>query len=187
MKWQDINQLAIGNTSQLAGVIYTGEPNCVFLLPGEEMPIDVKFIEMTDGDWKEFFNQTDNQITQVNIGHTKSLIRKCQRVIDQNISWEVYERDGYKCRYCDRGGIPLTVDHIDLWENGGATVVENLITSCKRCNKTRGNMPYDQWMTSIAYKNFSAILDIEQKEENLAIVSILPYLETLRVKTIKSR
>ena len=46
----------------------------------------------------------------------------------------------------------MTVDHIVLWSEGGQSVPDNLITSCAKCNHTRGKMPYNDWLSSAYYK-----------------------------------
>jgi 5-methylcytosine-specific restriction endonuclease McrA len=40
--------------------------------------------------------------------------------------------------------------------NMGASVEDNLITACRKCNKTRGNMLYEDWLNSDYYKKVSA-------------------------------
>ncbi len=187
-KFSEIDVLALGNTSMIAGVVFSGTPSAIFWLPNEELTQGaIDSILMTDDDWKKLLDQTDNTYAETMVGNVKAIVRKCLRVIDQNISWQVYERDGYTCRYCGRTGIPLTVDHIDLWEVGGATVAENLISACKRCNKLRGNMTYRDWLNSQQYKLVSSALLEVPFLKNKEVLTTLPYLETIRVKEIKSR
>jgi 5-methylcytosine-specific restriction endonuclease McrA len=50
-------------------------------------------------------------------------------------------RDGYKCRYC---GVSITNDTANMehripWKYGGKTNSDNLVTSCRSCNKAKGN------------------------------------------------
>jgi len=187
MTFEDLDLLQFGNTSQLAGVVYTGESNVIFWLPGEETKVPLHEIAMTDAKWKALIDQTDLATVQVVVGNVKAILRKSLRAIDQNISWTIYQQDGYKCRYCGRDGVPLSVDHIDLWENGGATIPDNLITACKPCNKKRGNMEYDAWLNSPQYLASSAGLTEEVKAKNLAVLTTLPHLRTLRVKFVKAR
>ncbi len=186
MEFKDLDLHAFGSLSMLAGAIYTGQPNVRLWLPGES-PVECEDILMSDEDWAQFLKQTDDVNTPVMVGVEKAIFRKAQRVVDQNISWAVYARDGFKCRYCGRIGIPLTVDHVDLWEKGGATIAENLISSCKKDNKNRGNMPYGDWLQSPEYLRVSTNLTDAERAINTAVLTTLPHLETLRVKTIKSR
>lgn len=188
MLFEDLDILQFGNQTQLAGIVYSGENNVIFWLPGEEMPTNVlEGIKMDNDQWKVLLDQSDNSNVQVVVGNVKAILRKSLRAIDQNISWAVYDRDMYFCRYCGRRGIPLSVDHVDLWENGGATIMENLITACKRCNKMRGNMEYGVWLASPGYELLSEALLPEVKAANQAVLTTLPYLATLRVKVLKAR
>jgi len=65
--------------------------------------------------------------------------------------WEVFRRDNYTCRYCGNDKVPMTVDHVVLWEEGGPSIVDNLICSCKKCNNARSNMQYEDWLVSPEY------------------------------------
>lgn len=185
MKFEDLDLLAFGNTSTLAGVVYTGEPNVLLWLPGEAAREVEQIVDMTDEDWKAFIQQSDD--VNVLVGTAKTVMRKSLRAIDQNITWQVYQMDNFKCRYCGRTGIPLSVDHVDLWENGGATIKENLLTACKRCNKLRGNMEYKDWLNSGQYVELSKGVTDNTKELNRQVLQTLPHLVTLRVKVIKAR
>ncbi len=56
---------------------------------------------------------------------------------------KVFERDGYKCRYCDKQltRFTATLDHIQPVSKGGDNSFDNLVTSCLHCNSRRGNRP----------------------------------------------
>lgn len=189
MEFKDLDLLAFGNTSTLAAVVYSGNPTVMLWLPNEDSGVDEipQIIDMTDEDWKVFIKQTDDVNVEVVVGTEKAIMRKSLRAIDQNISWAVYARDSFYCRYCGKTGIPLTVDHIDLWEKGGATVEENLLSACKKCNKVRGNMEYGVWLGSPEYAKVSANLTEEEKEQNTEVLTTLPHLITLRVSKVRSR
>ncbi|HEX2962574.1 MAG TPA: HNH endonuclease [Ignavibacteriales bacterium] len=51
----------------------------------------------------------------------------------------ILKRDMYKCAYCGRSDLPLTVDHIIPRARGGEDNWENLITACIVCNNRKGN------------------------------------------------
>lgn len=56
--------------------------------------------------------------------------------------WEVFERDGHRCRYCG-GAAPevrLVVDHIVPVAEGGSNDLENLVTACFECNAGKGHL-----------------------------------------------
>ncbi len=47
------------------------------------------------------------------------------------------------CAYCGEGAILKSLDRID---NLLGHLKTNVVVSCKRCNLTRGNMPYEAWL-----------------------------------------
>ncbi len=55
----------------------------------------------------------------------------------------VFERDGYKCHYCEKQltRFTATLDHIQPVSKGGDNSFENLITACLHCNSRRGSRP----------------------------------------------
>ncbi len=146
---------------------------------------------MDDEDWRRFIRQTDLLETEV-LSKTehgklaKTILRKSQRVIENRVSWEVYKRDGYRCRYCGRDGVPLTVDHLICWEQGGpSNNPGNLASSCRKCNKVRGNIPYEEWLNHEYYLKVSKNLTQEVRDLNLRTVDKLaeiPHLNVTRKK-----
>jgi 5-methylcytosine-specific restriction endonuclease McrA len=53
----------------------------------------------------------------------------------------VYLRDGYTCQYCGEqpSSRELNLDHVMPRSRGGSATWENLVTSCRRCNFSKGN------------------------------------------------
>ena len=54
------------------------------------------------------------------------------------LRFEVMKRDGYRCRICGRSaseGAKLEVDHIIPVSKGGKTIMSNLQTLCRECNR----------------------------------------------------
>lgn len=51
--------------------------------------------------------------------------------------WDIFARDGFKCRYCGIGppGAVLQVDHVKAVANGGKNRSDNLVTACEDCNR----------------------------------------------------
>ena len=204
MKLNELNLQSIGNTIQMVGAIYAGEGDifiCMFpedryLIPkgyedkGSVPILGLSTLDMDSEDWKTFLRQTDLLETEILVKAadgtlTKAIARKSQRQIDQTVSWNVYRRDKYTCRYCGRKDVPLTVDHLVRWEEGGPSIEENLLSSCKSCNRTRGNMSYGDWMRSPAYRKISEKLDWEINRANHEIEDTLAKIP--RVAHIKSR
>jgi len=179
VKLKDINIYDIGNTIQLSGAIWSGNGYdyiCYFpdefdeTLGNELIPL-----LMSLDDWKKFIQQTDIMETEILAQDTdaklhKAILRKTQRQIEQRLQWRVFKRDGYTCRYCGADDVPLTVDHIILWEEGGPTTDDNLVTACKKCNKTRGNMRYEDWLIGDYYTQKKENITDNVRTQNLEIV-----------------
>ena len=200
IKFEDVNILDVGNTIQMAGVIWTGHNSkdhspiaFVTEFPHKDEDFsNLKRLPMSLEQWETFIKQTDLLETEI-IGEdengkvVKATWRKSQRAVDAFMNWSVFKRDGYKCRYCGADGIPLTVDHIIPYEVGGPTIPANLLTACKPCNKDRGNLPYDKWINSDLYKKKSKNLLCIEDDKNVELIAQLPELEKLVVKNIRSR
>jgi len=190
---EDIDILDVGNTIQISGALWSGNGKHYLCFLPDEYDGDSENLEliiMNLEDWKKFIRQTDLCETEIfqkdqTGGLKKVIVRKTTRQIDSRIQWRVFQRDNYTCRYCGRTGIPLTVDHLVLWEKGGPTIEENLIAACKKCNKTRGNTEYGDWIRSEKYKRISNKLDEGTRLKNEAIEDTLADLP--RVHNKKSR
>ncbi len=168
---KDIDYMEIGNTIQISGAVFSdGKTSFILNLPDERITSDIWDVEMTREDWKTFLRQADLKETQVLMedkGKVKrAILRKSTRQIDSAVSWNVYRRDNYTCRYCGRNDVPLTVDHLVLWEDGGPSIEENLLSACRRCNKLRGNIKYKDWIFSTDYEKLSVKLPREVYKAN---------------------
>ena len=51
----------------------------------------------------------------------------------------ILRRDSYRCAYCGRSDLPLTIDHIIPKAKGGGDSWENLICACTLCNNKKGD------------------------------------------------
>jgi 5-methylcytosine-specific restriction endonuclease McrA len=149
-----------GNTIKIAGVMLQGkgETHAVFFPEADEemWPDNLTLNYPTHEEWKELIFQLDvveTEILDPNNKHQKVVVRKSQREIEKQSSWNVFRRDNYTCRYCGDNKTPLTVDHVVTWEMMGATVEDNLITACRKCNGKRGNMLFEDWLKSEYYRN----------------------------------
>ena len=176
----DLNILDIGNTIQISGLIMSsGNTDYLCYLPEENRSDNLIDLGMGISEWEKFFQQTDyletEVLTKAKDGKlTKIILRKSQRQVDAGISWRVFERDNYTCRYCGITGVPLTVDHIVLWEAGGPTLEANLVTACRKCNKLRGNMEYNDWLKSPEYLKRSEGVTDAIKKANVKLIETLP-------------
>jgi 5-methylcytosine-specific restriction endonuclease McrA len=73
---------------------------------------------------------------------------KTSRTINWRLRFLVMRRDNFKCKMCGispamKPGTILVVDHIKAWSEGGETVMENLQTSCEKCNIGKSNLSMD--------------------------------------------
>lgn len=73
-----------------------------------------------------------------------------RRKTPRNPSWRlkffVMRRDNFKCCCCGKSpalepGLILEVDHKNAWESGGETLMNNLQTLCRGCNRGKSNLP----------------------------------------------
>ncbi len=62
----------------------------------------------------------------------------------------VFDRDGYKCRYCGKQltRFTATLDHLHPVSEGGDNSFDNLTTACLHCNSRRGARPIMDVLTS---------------------------------------
>jgi len=197
MKLDDIDILRVGNGIQIVGAMFAdGEQ--VFLMPLPDSLTDdqrwvldhllddptpepdrsIVILDMDTEEWTRFIRQTDlleTEILQKAADGTlaKIILRKSGRQIDQGVSWRVFKRDGYKCRYCGADDVPLTVDHLVTWETGGPSIEDNLVSACRKCNKVRGNLPYAEWLQHPHYKGVSRRLDEGTRKANEALLATL--------------
>ena len=188
MDFKDFDILRIGNSLEIKGVIYgNAVEDIIIMLPGQKMPEMMRSIEPTLEQWNAIIRQSDLLEVEVISGdpNKKVILRKSTRQIDLNVSWSVFRRDGYKCRYCGNNHVPLTIDHIVLWENGGPTIEQNLITSCKKCNNTRGSMPYNDWLNSPEYLKVSEQLTEDEKLKNEVYANRIPEIEANHMRVNK--
>lgn len=180
-KLSDLDILSFGKTIQIAGVLFQGEGK-LFLTPfPEDSETEASALERLDlslEDWNTVLRQTDLLETEIlaraaDGALTKTVIRKSQRQIEQGVSWQVFKRDSYSCRYCGKDDVPLTVDHLVCWESGGPSIPENLVAACRRCNKTRGDLSYEAWLEHPYYKKVSSGLSDLTREANIQLLGTL--------------
>ncbi len=178
MRLSDLNIYDIGNKIGLTGAVFGDDDNtylCMF--PDQEVHAQ-EILQMDLDDWTKFLRQTDllevEIITKAEDGKlAKAILRKTQRLIERKISWSVFRRDGYRCRYCGRDDVPLTVDHLVLWEDNGPTIEANLLAVCTADNRARGNTHYAEWLESKKYRTLAEGLTPEVRQANDALVATL--------------
>ena len=85
--------------------------------------------------------------------------------IRQDKRLAIYLRDGMACTWCGHAvedGERLELDHLICCCRGGSNHETNLVTSCKRCNTSRGSRSMAAFATSVA--------DYHQHEDAAAIL-----------------
>ena len=108
--------LEFGHTIQIAGAVYSSADEMyVLLFPDEPADRPATSLQLTPEQWQKLIRQTDlletEILAQAEDGKlVKTIVRKSTRQIEQGVSWNVFRRDGYRCRYCwTRSQCPLWV------------------------------------------------------------------------------
>jgi len=57
----------------------------------------------------------------------------------------IFKRDNYTCQYCGSVGGKLEGDHIIPISKGGTNDIENLATSCRRCNRQKKDKSIEEF------------------------------------------
>lgn len=57
----------------------------------------------------------------------------------------VFRRDDFTCLYCGRRGVKLECDHVHPVSKGGDSSIENLVTACFECNRSKRNKSLAEW------------------------------------------
>ena len=106
------------------------------------------------------------------IGSEKELIEKkaikniSERYIGIN-RFKVFKRDNFKCIYCGlssiEDSIKLHVDHIKPISKDGTSNIDNLVTSCARCNLSKSN-----WYSKEIVNRVKKIVIKRNKKHNLS-------------------
>ncbi len=66
----------------------------------------------------------------------------------------IFRRDGFKCAYCGRSDLPLTIDHVIPKAKGGDESWENLITACTFCNNKKGDRSPEEARMRLLFQPF---------------------------------
>lgn len=85
---------------------------------------------------------------------TKPRLEPQERVrqpIPAELRWEVFRRDGFRCRYCGGDDEPLELDHIIPHSRGGQDTYDNLVAACTTCNRSKGARTPSEWARSNSY------------------------------------
>lgn len=111
-------------------------------------------------------------------------------LIPRPFTRHVFARDGYTCVYCDtksseqreagRKAI-MSVDHLIPVSRGGATVVENLVCSCRACNNEKNDRTPEEWgvepsflQAGVRYVGGRIVTDQSQNLSDNSVTKALP-------------
>ncbi len=91
---------------------------------------------------------------------------KTKRVgISTRTRFEVFKRDEFVCQYCGSNppSVVLHVDHITPVSKNGTNDIDNLITSCSKCNMGKSNVLLSSTPKSLKDK----AKEIEEREKQI--------------------
>lgn len=190
MKFSDIKLTDIGTTIQMVGAVYADSDGkgYYFAFPSTNGEgANPEHVEMTNEDWKVMLRQADlvevEATVQAEDGTlAKAIARKSQRQIDSQVSWNVFRRDNFMCRYCGTEKLSLTVDHLVRWEDGGPSIEANLVACCRKCNKVRGDTAYAAWLRHPYYVEVSRKVSYAYQELNRRVADTLASIPRVYIK-----
>jgi hypothetical protein len=136
----------IGNVLKLSGLVFSGMGEAYhFVLPSSGN-FNIHVAHNPDERlWAEILKRSDDPIYLK--GGKKPWLRKAERVVSGFVQQQVWARDNHCCAYCGKsmGDVLMTIDHFIPLEMGGANDTTNYISSCKSCNKDKGDMDPREW------------------------------------------
>jgi hypothetical protein len=186
IEFDELALLEIGNSLEIAGVFYANDiKDILIMLPDEVLVEPLEVIHPTLEQWTQIIKQSDMKEVEGMSKGQKIILRKSTRQIEQKVSWEVFRRDNYTCRYCGANDQPLTVDHVVVWEEMGPSIPMNLISSCKKCNNKRGTMRYEAWIESPHYLSNIPKLPVDVIAANVRVIADIPYIKEHLLRNVR--
>jgi hypothetical protein len=97
-------------------------------------------------DWANTGDSSSEQADMADVfEQTDGSLRATPRNPNLRTRFLVMRRDGFRCRYCGKSpathaGVELVLDHVQPWSRGGETNLDNLKTSCVKCNAGKSNL-----------------------------------------------
>lgn len=75
-------------------------------------------------------------------------VKKTRQGIDEwkETRLRIFKRDDYTCFHCGKEGGKLECDHLYPVSLGGTSEDDNLVASCKECNRDKSNKTLGQWL-----------------------------------------
>lgn len=136
----------LGNILKIEGLVVGGEgAMAILMLPDCPDISECITTRMTMEEWTDFLARTDNP--EILVMPAKAFHRKIRYEISGAVQQKVWVADGCRCMYCGvaMGKAPLSIDHFEPLETGGANDTSNFLAACKSCNKKKGSMDPRDW------------------------------------------
>jgi len=140
----------LGNILKIEGLVVGGEGTQTVLMLPNTVYTATYGHHLTMEEWVDFLQRTDSPELMM---PEKAFHRKVRYEISGAVQQKVWVADGCKCMYCGAkmGKSPMSIDHFEPLETGGANNTSNFLTACKRCNKDKGSMPPRDWCNLKGY------------------------------------
>ena len=86
--------------------------------------------------------------------------------MQQRTRFKIFKRDNFRCQYCGRTSdeTVLEVDHITPRSVGGTDDLNNLITSCRECNRGKSNIEILSSYESIENAIYKELSDVGSRK-----------------------
>lgn len=93
------------------------------------------------------------------------MAKQHRKPISKKVRFEVFKRDGFCCLYCGRTPpeVLLELDHVTPVSGGGNNDQDNLVTSCRDCNRGKGARSLNVVPQSLSEK----AAEVKEREEQL--------------------
>lgn len=114
--------------------------------------IQKRWIKLTDYVGNDFLTSklnllgNDIKIPKYKLDHEGKRLFNINVKEWKRISKAVFKRDNYTCQYCGKVGGKLEVDHIFPFSKGGSDSLDNLTTSCQKCNRQKRDKSVDDFL-----------------------------------------
>ena len=148
----------IGTKLRISGMILQGMGSTVYLYSPNavitpENTNHAMRVRPSLEEWCELLRLSDDPVyfEETADHQIKAIHRKQLRAVPGSVQWKVWYRDGLQCMYCGVTKVPLTVDHYVPLQHGGANEMENYLTSCRPCNKAKGDKLPEEWCSERGY------------------------------------
>lgn len=93
-----------------------------------------------------------------------------KRSISKKTRFEIFKRDSFTCQYCGRKApnVVLEIDHVEPISKGGTDDILNLVTSCKDCNRGKGNTKLSD--NSVIEKRRQQLEELQERKEQIEML-----------------